>query len=463
MGPKKASTRSNSSPHKPSGGASNRANQGTAPPPSAGQSGRKEESDDFEKEFKEFDAHLDLIGISPAAKRKVLRSFRIEVNKSHTVPDEEPQAVASSSNAGDAIDKGASPSKGKKRKVELSLQEEIEAYKQNLDGIIDHVPFEPVFAPTCSSLRSKINKLLDSGIMTKAEFARAIGVSPKSLSTFLSNTGIMGGSKSPVRFGAFAWFKQREIMNLKMPDVKKRQEQEQKKAAEIAEPGPSVKKAKTTASSLPDISDIYLDYEETDEVPVYDTCDEVRKKINAHMRTPGLTQAQFCRDIFAQLNAPKCKQIQSKQLGDFRGQSGLNTGAKSTVPYAAYVYFEKLRIAQGKPKSTHREDMEEIWWPQGYPRDQDHRTVYVGRADTFASGNITLVLSSHDGLPFSASNAHSQPLYELSRGVAVLSNANSTVTFSRLGHAVQQTTEGEPMVKERLRHLYDPEHASTSL
>ena len=125
-----------------------------------------------------------------------------------------------------------------------------------------------------------------------------------------------------------------------------------------------------------EVGDIKLDGEDECEVEVYDTCDEVRRKIKAHLgKTPGLTQAQFCRELYAQLGAPKCKAIQASQLANFRGGKGARTGAKSTVFYAAYVYFEKLRIAQGKPKSAHRLEMEDIWGYQGgFDLDVDHTT-----------------------------------------------------------------------------------------
>lgn len=170
-------------------------------------------------------------------------------------------------------------------------------------------------------------------------------------------------------------------MGIKFPDVKKRQKLEADAVATAAPgssssggTGGSSSSSSKTTKTLPDISNIHLDGQETDEVPVWDTADEIRKKINAHLKTPGLTQAQFCRDVYAQLNAPKCKGIQSKQLGDFRGLTGARAGTKSSVFYGAYVYFEKLRIAEGKPKSQHRTTMEEIY-PRGLDLEHDHRTV----------------------------------------------------------------------------------------
>ncbi|KAF4972011.1 hypothetical protein FSARC_1341 [Fusarium sarcochroum] len=147
-----------------------------------------------------------------------------------------------------------------------------------------------------------------------------------------------------------------------MPDVKRRQFQEQQKDAADGSPSTASGSASKVPKFLPDISDIHLDGEETDEVPVFDSCDEVRRKITVHMKTPA--------------SCTKCKGIQSKQPTDFRGLQGANTGAKGTVFYAAYVYFEKLRIAQGKPKTKHREDMEDIH-PGGFSREQNHNTSYL--------------------------------------------------------------------------------------
>lgn len=299
--------------------------------------------------------------------------------------------------------KTAAATGSKKRKAETTLEEDIAAYKQNLDDTISPDIFEDESLPSCSAVRGRINKLLDSGIMTKIEFARAIGGKAASLNRFLQASGQMGGSGSSVYYNAWAWFRQREVAKLKMPDVKKRQRLEADAAAAAATvgvgvgvgtgtgdttlgtpnskrptapgTGTSTGRTLTTVSNLPDISGIHIPGEETDSVAVYDTCDEVRRKINAHLRTPGLTQTEFCRAAYAQLRAPRCKGIQSKQLADFRAMKGARAGARSSVFYAAYVYFEKLRIALNRPKTAHRETMEALWGGYGgFDREQDHRT-----------------------------------------------------------------------------------------
>lgn len=59
------------------------------------------------------------------------------------------------------------------------------------------------------------------------------------------------------------------------------------------------------------------------------------------------------------------KTIQSKQLSDFLAHSGATGGNTSKVCYASYVYFEKKRIAEEKPKSKHRLRMEDEWAHEG--------------------------------------------------------------------------------------------------
>lgn len=133
------------------------------------------------------------------------------------------------------------------------------------------------------------------------------------------------------------------------------------------------KTAKGKGSDPSDFLQVHLDGEEDDKVPVYDTCADVRRKISAHLRDPGVTQAQFCRDLHSQLHGPeKGVRIQSGQLARFRAMSGANQGGNNKIFYAGYVFFEKKRIAENKPKSKKRQEMENIW-PGGVDRS------YLGR------------------------------------------------------------------------------------
>ncbi|KAK5112553.1 hypothetical protein LTR85_011245 [Meristemomyces frigidus] len=216
----------------------------------------------------------------------------------------------------------------------------------------------------CDQVRRKITRLLDSGEMKVGEFCNTLGVANNALNRFRGQTGAQKGDKSEVYVKAWKYFEKREIAGLKMPNKNKKLKTADGESSTGASAG-----ASKSASAHPDISAIRLEDEESDDVPVYESCDEVRKKIAAYLRKPGVTQAQFCRDLYGQLHSDKRpKSIQSSQLTAFRGNKGANRGNTSSVFYAAYVLFEKIRIAEGKPKSKHRQEMEEVW-PEGFDRE----------------------------------------------------------------------------------------------
>ncbi|KAF2091561.1 hypothetical protein K490DRAFT_20491, partial [Saccharata proteae CBS 121410] len=115
-----------------------------------------------------------------------------------------------------------------------------------------------------------------------------------------------------------------------------------------------------------DLSDIILEGEERDAVPVYETCDMIRRKIDQCLKQPGLTQTAFCRDMKAAFHgSTTARRVTQAQLSSFRGKNGYDAGNTSTAFYAAYCYFEKLRIKEGKPKSKDRLKMEELWSREG--------------------------------------------------------------------------------------------------
>ncbi|KAF5528774.1 hypothetical protein FPHYL_14348, partial [Fusarium phyllophilum] len=93
------------------------------------------------------------------------------------IKDKQAEAAARKENATQKspATKKTTPASGKKRKAELSLDEEIAAYKADLNDTIDHATFENDNLPSCNVIRTKLNKLFDSCVMNKAEFCRATG------------------------------------------------------------------------------------------------------------------------------------------------------------------------------------------------------------------------------------------------------------------------------------------------
>jgi hypothetical protein len=194
----------------------------------------------------------------------------------------------------------------------------------------------------CNQIRTKIQAFLDSGEMKVTEFQKTIGANSNSYGRFMKLKGPWKGDSNNTFYGACKFFMKREKEGIK-----------------------PAKKQKTGEAALPDISNITLDKEEEDEVEVYDTCDELRKKISAHLINTGVSKTSLCKAFAAQLHTRGNASIQIKQLNDFRGKKGADAGNTSSVFYGGYVYFEKLRIAEGKPKSAFRVQMEKEWGEHG--------------------------------------------------------------------------------------------------
>ncbi len=89
----------------------------------------------------------------------------------------------------------------------------------------------------------------------------------------------------------------------------------------------------------------------------------MRKKVNAFLREPDVTQAAFLREVAK--THPDGKAIQSKQLTDFLSKKGPTAGNTSKVFCCSYVFFEKMRIKQGKPKTAMHEGTEAAWYMDG--------------------------------------------------------------------------------------------------
>jgi hypothetical protein len=179
-----------------------------------------------------------------------------------------------------------------------------------------------------------------------------LDVSSRSYGEFMGQNGPDKGVCSSTYHAAWAFFKKRELAGVKMP---------RKKAKTVdARDGKG-----TTKNDEPkqDVSDIHLEGEETGEVPIYDTCDEVRRKINAQFRDSSMTQAAFLREIAKCI--PGTPELSSRRLKTFLNNKGPRAGSDSPIFYGAYVWFEKLRVKAGKKKNKKREEMEKVWAKEG--------------------------------------------------------------------------------------------------
>ncbi|KAF2449812.1 hypothetical protein P171DRAFT_427964 [Karstenula rhodostoma CBS 690.94] len=138
---------------------------------------------------------------------------------------------------------------------------------------------------SCDVIRRKIRTFHDSGEMKVGESQNAINVTGNAYSRFMGQNGPRKGLDSSVYDAAWAFFKTRELKGIKMP----------KKQTPAA--------AGTASNSgVPHAEGIELDWEREEKVPVFDPCDDIRRKINAHLKFPVVTQAAFLRNIGAQFH-----------------------------------------------------------------------------------------------------------------------------------------------------------------
>lgn len=244
----------------------------------------------------------------------------------------------------------ASPAPGntasRKRKSDAVEEPQFLMQPEHIPDISDDDPRLYHVDQSCQQIRRKIRDFIDGGNMKVKEFQEAIGVSARSYQNFMSMTGTDKGMNCDTYPAAFKFFKKRELQGLRALPPKK------------PKTGPRKNIAEEKASKTFDTGGMRLDGEDQQAVPVYDTCDEVRKKIRAFLKKPDVTQAAFCRAIGDSF--PEKRSIQSRQLSTFLGRKGPTAGNTSAVFYGSYVFFEKLRIKEGKPKSQFRLEMESI-------------------------------------------------------------------------------------------------------
>ncbi|MCJ1287049.1 hypothetical protein MMC26_006396 [Xylographa opegraphella] len=123
---------------------------------------------------------------------------------------------------------------------------------------------------SCDQIRTKINTFINNGGMKVGEFQRAIGVTSTSYGNFMKKRGPYAGEGSIVYSAANTFFRKRELQGEKIPRKKA------KKATNVD--------GKETGKNFDyDVSNIHFKGEDEGAVQIYDTCDEIRRKIAAHL------------------------------------------------------------------------------------------------------------------------------------------------------------------------------------
>ena len=75
---------------------------------------------------------------------------------------------------------------------------------------------------------------------------------------------------------------------------------------------------------------------------------------------PKASQASFARELneLVPTSDGDCTTtVDGRRMGDFMKKKGPQAGASTMAFYAAYVYFEKMRLKDGKKKSKKRQEM----------------------------------------------------------------------------------------------------------
>ncbi|KAH6670878.1 hypothetical protein F5X68DRAFT_264906 [Plectosphaerella plurivora] len=270
----------------------------------------------------------------------------------------------------------APKSTARKRKSEV-LEEPYAASSSGVGGGSSSGAYELV---NCDHLRDKIEAFiqttplrvfLDHTRSTTDEYAH-----------FARLAGPHAGSNTEFCHRVSQFFREREREQLHQPQPQQHQQhqqpQQQQQQPEQHKPRAQAKRPTRVVEAL-DVSGITLEGEESQSVKVFDTCDKVRRKINRFLADhDDVTASAFCREIAKAL--PNDRKVQSKQLNDFLAKKGPTAGNTSCVYYTAYVFFEKRRIKDRRPKDQTRLKMEEIYKDEGMNTTEllTHVTVFQG-------------------------------------------------------------------------------------
>lgn len=230
--------------------------------------------------------------------------------------------------------------------------------KEHSDG------HEPI---TCDEVRGNIRGLVEETDMGVGDFQKEISVTPSAYQNFMKQSGPDRGVRCETYTRAREFFRTHPEMAAlaarHAPPARKenttssmQQGRDKPETATSCDSGGSTRDDKIDRAL--EVGDIKLDGEDECEVEVYDTCDEVRRKINTLLVKNDIPKARFSRALSE--SYPYKPEVPPRQLSRFLGKRGPTSGNSNIVFYAAYVFFEKKRIREGRPKSKMRREMEEV-------------------------------------------------------------------------------------------------------
>ncbi|OWZ01170.1 hypothetical protein PHMEG_00027503 [Phytophthora megakarya] len=203
--------------------------------------------------------------------------------------------------------------------------------------------------------------------MTLKEFLKECGVNPGPYYRFMDLNGRDRGAGNTTYLGASVFFYRRE-KRVKMDKKKQKANDKKRKATEQRET--KAKKKKDGLDLLKHIEETELEDEgENGFPPVYDDCDEIRKKVSEFLGEKIVTQAAFLKTL---------GNVSTNSLRSFLSMKrGAGSGAANVVYRTAYVFFEKKRILEGGEKTKKRLDNEARQGPDGFELRHDDGKRYL--------------------------------------------------------------------------------------
>ncbi|RLN92424.1 hypothetical protein BBJ28_00009983 [Nothophytophthora sp. Chile5] len=219
----------------------------------------------------------------------------------------------------------------------------------------------------CDQVRKRVREYLGTKEMTQTAFLKLIQVNSNSYYRFMQLKGPYSGINNGTHEGASIFFYRRERDATKKAEAVPPQ---MKKRKAVVERNEKVKKMKNGDDLLQRITEVQLEGAREDgSLPVYDDCDELRKKIELFLGEKMVTKAALLRAL-GNLNTNSLRQFLSAKRGP-------GSGAANVTYREGYVFFEKKRILEGKPKTKKRLDNEAKLGSAGFPLRHDDGRRWV--------------------------------------------------------------------------------------
>lgn len=218
---------------------------------------------------------------------------------------------------------------------------------------------------SCDSLRKKITLYLGTKEQTQTAWLRDIGVSPPSFASFMKQKGTWTGTGNGTFWGATRFFQRREAACKAAAQAVPACERKRKTADEA---GARAAKKRAGEALLARLAATALEQvDENGGAVVYDDCDDVRRACAAFLAEGLTTQAAFLAAL-----EPRGPPVNGNSLGSFLRGKGASDGAGNMTYRLAYAFFERRRIADGRPKSAKRLRAEAEFGPAGRSTQADH-------------------------------------------------------------------------------------------